>query len=423
MSKECYYKILGVDKDATPLEIKRAYRKRARQWHPDVNEDKKGAEEKFKKIAEAHEVLKDPKRRAHYDKFGHGQQAGGRKSGAGNSQSHSQNGEHRYQNTSGFGDGFVYSKPFFEPRYWKTATVHSVLELIKQGMDIHERDFNGHIPSMVAFAHCINPAIIKTLIKQGADMQARNIDGLSAFMFACKNNGNAEIITTLIQQGADVHQCNDMGETALWYACLHNPNPEIVAILLDKGADINVRTIGGKTLLMGVVDSANPNSEILKILIERGVDVNATTKRGKTALMMASIMGHKESVRILIDNSADINARTTTGKTPLIFACGDVEKNDDKVIKTRPANPIIMEMLIHAGADVTMTDKQKQDAWHYIENDTVVKLQYPHVYWLLNDKRHQKPKSNLWTDILNMVDNLEKSQPKFHHQKHYYRQK
>ncbi len=54
-----YYKILGVGRDASEGEIKRAYRKLARKYHPDVNKDK-GAEEKFKQINEAHEVLKDP---------------------------------------------------------------------------------------------------------------------------------------------------------------------------------------------------------------------------------------------------------------------------------------------------------------------------------------------------------------------------
>ncbi|HEY7496133.1 MAG TPA: J domain-containing protein [Candidatus Tectomicrobia bacterium] len=64
-----YYAVLGVGKEATQAEIQRAYRKLARQYHPDVNKAK-GAEEKFKELGEAYEVLKDPEKRARYDRYG-----------------------------------------------------------------------------------------------------------------------------------------------------------------------------------------------------------------------------------------------------------------------------------------------------------------------------------------------------------------
>src|SRR3954449_10232372 len=62
-----YYKVLGVSKTATPDEIKKAYRKLARQHHPDKNGSDKKSEEKFKQIAEAYDVLSRPEQRKEYD--------------------------------------------------------------------------------------------------------------------------------------------------------------------------------------------------------------------------------------------------------------------------------------------------------------------------------------------------------------------
>ena len=62
-----YYKTLGVDKKATAEEIKKAYRKLARQYHPDRNPDDKQAEARFKEISQAHDVLGDPEKRRQYD--------------------------------------------------------------------------------------------------------------------------------------------------------------------------------------------------------------------------------------------------------------------------------------------------------------------------------------------------------------------
>ena len=96
MGKKDFYSVLGVQRGATPEEIKKSYRKLAMQYHPDKNQGDKKSEEKFKEISEAYDVLSDPQKREGYDQFGHaGSQqgfgggnpfsgAGGFRSGSGN---------------------------------------------------------------------------------------------------------------------------------------------------------------------------------------------------------------------------------------------------------------------------------------------------------------------------------------------------
>jgi molecular chaperone DnaJ len=89
--KDDYYEVLGVEKNASEDDIKKAYRRLAMKYHPDKNPGDKSAEEKFRQATEAYEVLKDPQRRSQYDQFGHAafQQQGGGQGGF-----------------SGFGGGF-----------------------------------------------------------------------------------------------------------------------------------------------------------------------------------------------------------------------------------------------------------------------------------------------------------------------------
>ena len=101
MAKRDYYEVLGVSKDASSEEIKKSYRKLAKKYHPDINKEK-GAEEKFKEINEAYEVLSDPQKKQIYDQYGHaGLENGGMGAGG-------------FEGFSGFGGGFSDISDIFE---------------------------------------------------------------------------------------------------------------------------------------------------------------------------------------------------------------------------------------------------------------------------------------------------------------------
>lgn len=98
------YKVLGVERNADDVEIKKAYRKMALKWHPDKNVDdnKSKAEKKFKQIAQAYEVLSDEKRRKDYDRYGISAVTGAGRASDGTRRRRSSNPTSTYYNTSGF---------------------------------------------------------------------------------------------------------------------------------------------------------------------------------------------------------------------------------------------------------------------------------------------------------------------------------
>ena len=83
MSKRCYYEVLGVTRGASTDEIKKAYRTKAKELHPDRNQDDATAEARFKEANEAYDCLKDDTKKAAYDRFGHAAFEGGMGGGGG----------------------------------------------------------------------------------------------------------------------------------------------------------------------------------------------------------------------------------------------------------------------------------------------------------------------------------------------------
>ena len=145
MNYKDYYAILGVKKDAGEKEIKQAYRKLARRHHPDVNPGNKEAEEKFKEVSEAYEVLSDKEKRAKYDSFGQqwqGQQQGG---GFGGGPS-----GFRYENVNQYDLGGAAGFDFFEMLFGPRGGAEEYMGRAAPGRDIEaqidvtiEEAYNG----------------------------------------------------------------------------------------------------------------------------------------------------------------------------------------------------------------------------------------------------------------------------------------
>jgi len=115
MAKKDYYEVLGLQKGASENDIKRAYKRLASKHHPDKNQGSKDAEEKFKEINEAYEVLGDAEKRAAYDQYGHAafEQGGG---GAGG-----------FGGFEGFGGGGVGGEAFFLQQAFSKYRVLNIL--------------------------------------------------------------------------------------------------------------------------------------------------------------------------------------------------------------------------------------------------------------------------------------------------------
>ncbi len=131
-SNRDYYEVLGVDKNASTEDIKKAYRRLARQYHPDVNKES-GAAEKFKEINEAHQILSDQQKRAAYDRFGKAgaQQGFGQQGGAG---------------FGGFGgfEGFDFSGSFSQSGF---NDIGDLFDMFFTGGSGRQRGSSSHGPS------------------------------------------------------------------------------------------------------------------------------------------------------------------------------------------------------------------------------------------------------------------------------------
>jgi len=161
MAQKDFYEILGVSKTASAEEIKRAYRKLALKWHPDKNKSA-DAEEKFKEINQAYEVLSNPQKRRQYDQFGQSAFSGGFSGGFGGQTRTYRSGPFTYTYTTGnipF-ENFDFSDPF---------------EIFEQffggGAFGHRRPAKPHYTLSISFDEAMK-GVEKTVVIQGKEHKA-----------------------------------------------------------------------------------------------------------------------------------------------------------------------------------------------------------------------------------------------------------
>ena len=180
-AKSDYYDILGVAKDASADEMKKAYRKKALEWHPDKHKNnKEEAERRFKEVNEAYQVLSDPQKKSAYDQFGHQAFApGGAASGFGGQGPSSQQGRwgpftYTYTSTGGqnpfqgfdFGDPFEIFEQFFggspfaqaqrKPRYSITIDFMEAIKGVEKEVEIEGKKKKIKIPAGINEGSRIN---------------------------------------------------------------------------------------------------------------------------------------------------------------------------------------------------------------------------------------------------------------------------
>ena len=260
-----YYKILGVDKNATQEEIKRAYRKLAMKYHPDRNPGDKSAEEKFKEITEANEVLSDPEKRKKYDTLGanwkqyehSGQrfddffsQFGGTQ-GGGRSYTFSGDLGDLFGNLGGFSDFF---ESFFGSRGRKQSgfTSHDYSQQSAAGIDLEadlnitlEEAFNGGERIINVDGKKVKIKIIPGT-KDGQKLRLR---GLGRTRTLSGQRGDLYLNIHVLQ-----HPFYEIKDSDLYY------NLDIDLYTAVLGGKEYIRTLDGKTISINIPEGTDSGS-------------------------------------------------------------------------------------------------------------------------------------------------------------------
>ncbi|MDE5490722.1 J domain-containing protein [Elizabethkingia meningoseptica] len=257
-----YYKILGVNKNATQEEIKKAYRKLARKMHPDLNPDDKEAQHKFQELNEANEVLSDPEKRAKYDKYGEHWKNGEEYEKYEKARQQQQSSQRTYSSGgfsgADFGEGEDFSD-FFQSMFgggsfgassrgrssgkFKGQDLHAEFQLsLHEAAETHQRTLD------------VNSKKVRITIPAGVyDGQQIKLKGYGTEGHNGGPNGDL-YITFIIPEDSHFKRSGDDLKTAV--------NIDMYTALL--GGDVEVKTLTGSVKLKVKPETANASTVRLK---------------------------------------------------------------------------------------------------------------------------------------------------------------
>ena len=278
MSYQDYYKILGVDRNASEAEIKRAYRKLARQYHPDINPGNKEAEAKFKAINEAYEVLSDKEKRAKYDRFGRDWQRYQQGGGAGGFDWGTYGG-------SPFGGGADFSD-FFETLFGGGRRAGSQSTFRMDGQDVDqqveitlEEAFNGTQRTLQFHAPNGQPRNITVKIPPGVDTGSRiRVAGEGAPGIGGGRRGDLYLVVKVLPHSRFERRGDDLYVKA---------PTDLYTMLL--GGETRVPVMGGKTVALNV-PPGTPNGQVFRLSGQGMPRLRAPTTRGDLYVTLEALL-------------------------------------------------------------------------------------------------------------------------------------
>lgn len=291
MEYKDYYRILGVDRDASEQEIKQAYRKLARQYHPDINPGDKQAETRFKEINEAYEVLSDKDKRAKYDRFGREwnryEQAGG---GQGFDWS-------AYGGGSGGGVNVDFSD-IFETLFGggmpgSRRSTGGGFNVRMEGQDVErtvditlEEAFSGTQRRIQATGPDGSPRTITAKIPAGADNGTRvRIAGEGGLGIGGGSRGDLILTVRVLPHDHFQREGNDLKTDA---------QVDLYTLLL--GGEIQVQTLDGKKLTLHI-PAGTPNRRVFRLNGQGMPSLRSPQQRGDLYVTVHALLPTNLSAR------------------------------------------------------------------------------------------------------------------------------
>jgi len=290
-----YYKILGVNRGASEDEIKQAYRKLARKYHPDVNPDNKQAEAKFKEINEAYQVLSDPEKRQKYERFGQDwqrYQQTGDTSGVDFNWGPFPSGGTGGQNFADFFEALFGNMGVGGTPYTGTSMpggfgVHGNTQDIEQSVDITlEEAFNGTQRKLQFTNPTGEPRIITVKIPPGVDNNNRvRVAGEGVLSSAGGRRGDLFLVVHILPHTRFERDGKDL--KAHMKAYLYT---------LVLGGEVRIPTIDGKTITLNI-PAGTPNDKTFRLNKQGMPQLNQPEKRGDLYVVVDVLLPTRLSSR------------------------------------------------------------------------------------------------------------------------------